>query len=71
MFLFNFSEFNLSLDELIKASPDNENHAHLIQSTIHIIYDSTKLMPEYIKLGLPINQAFYYVKPNSYLILEF
>ena len=71
LFLFNFSEYNLSIDELIKMSSESENHSHLTHSTIHVVYDSTRLMPEYIKLGSPIIQAFYSVKPSSYLILEF
>jgi len=73
MFLFNFSEFNILLDQLIKVSggDDVDEESHLSHSTLHVIYDSTKSMPEYIKLDAPMNQAFYYVKPNSYLILEF
>ena len=71
VFLFNFSEFNILLDQIIKLSPDNDDQSQLTHSTLHVIYDSTKSMPEYIKLDAPMNQAFYYVKPNSYLILEF
>ena len=71
MFLFNFSEFNILLDQLIKVSGNDDEESHLSHSTLHVIYDSTKSMPEYIKLDAPMNQAFYYVKPNSYLILEF
>ena len=71
MFLFNFSEFNILLDQIIKISSESDNQAYLAHRTLHVIYDSTKSMPEYIKLDAPLNQAFYYVKPNSYLILEF
>ena len=71
IFLINFSEFNILLDQLIKVSSAIDDQSQLTHSTLHVIYDSTKSMPEYIKLNAPMNQAFYYIKPNSYLILEF
>lgn len=65
LFLFNFSQLNISLDHLVDFVPN------MYSTTIHVLYDSTNLLPEYIKLDAQNHIGFHRLKAQHYLALEF
>ena len=69
LFLFNFSKLNISIDHLITL-PSSRNK-RIPMSTIHVIYDSTYSMPEYIQLDEDNRFGLHRLLSNHYLAIEY
>lgn len=68
LFLFNFSKLNISIDYLVSFSQSRYN----LRSTIHVLYDSSSLLPEYIRLDSQSLIGYQHrLYSRNYLILEF
>ncbi len=70
VFLFNFSPFNIPIDKLIQI-PGNFRSAYTNRSPFHVLYDSSKTLPEFLKVDDRNNLGLDYLKKGQYLTLEF
>ncbi len=59
----------MAVDQLIKVN------ANFIKAnkklTIHVIFDSSRLLPEYLRFDAQNNLELYFLKANEFLVLEF
>jgi hypothetical protein len=67
LFLVNFSQMNIPLDRLISAT----GSISVLTGPIHVIFDSCRLFPDYVHLITPNYQAFYELKSNCFVSIEY
>ena len=72
IFLFNFSSKNIFIDKILNL-PKNSEHTfeQTSQTQLHIIFDSSKTLPEYIQMDSINDLEFYSLKTGHYLVVEF
>ena len=69
VFMFNYSKYNISIDNLITLPIlKTKNNPKM---SIHVIYDSTKSLPEHIELDSQNKFGFYSLYSNHYMAVEF
>ncbi len=77
IFLINFSSNDIFLDDLISLPVVNNNNlkdsygTYSPQMPLHVMYDSSKLLPEYVDLNAPNSQPFYVLKSRNCIVLEY
>lgn len=77
IFLINLSSNDIFLDDLITLPVVNNDKlkdsygTYAPQMPLHIMYDSSKLLPEYVDLDAPNSQPFYVLKSKNCIVLEY
>lgn len=75
-FIVNFSNMDKPIDQIINlprlgSHISNYQMGSQPQIPVHIVYDSSRTLPEYIQLNSEYHESFYLVKSKSLVILEF
>jgi hypothetical protein len=67
VFLVNLSGRSVPIDGLISAT----GSVQMLTGPVHVIFDSCRTFPDYIQLNTPNHQAFYELKPDCFVSLEY
>ncbi len=67
LFLVNFGPTNIPLDRLVAST----GSISMLTGPIHVIYDSCRSFPDYVHLNTPNYQAFYELKSNCFVSIEY
>ncbi len=70
VFLFNFSPFNIPIEKLVQT-PGNFRTSYKNRSPFHVLFDSSKILPEFLKVDDRDNLGLYNLKQGEHTVIEF
>ena len=73
-FLFNFSDLDMPIDKVIRFSSGfiESTQRLMSKTTIHLVYDSARRLPEYLRFDLKNNALdLYQIKARNMIVIEY